>query len=266
MSYASVASHNAPPPSQQPHPDHGLLNTQRETPGLVDDTTKVNMAPRDFKSNPHTTTSEQVIIEQYPESDEHEAAPSSSKKKADRKLKAKETLGEAEKEGLHLWEVAKDRLLRPGVAGGLMGIINVGLIATAGYQFYTKPSLRSDYRLIGGLTAGSLALLGAEGYAAESYRQTAEGQEEERRARKEGAVIYRQSKEIVLRPGVLGGLVGALNLGVLGTVGYFAYTNWDHPHWDRRTVSAVTVGLVSLWAGEGFLAEQYKEKEYPKRK
>ena len=42
----------------------------------------------------------------------------------------------------------------------------------------------------------------------------------------------------------------AVNLAVLGTVGYFSYKNWNHP-WDRRVVSAVAVGLLGLSGLEG---------------
>jgi hypothetical protein len=42
-----------------------------------------------------------------------------------------------------------------------------------------------------------------------------------------------------------------VNAAVLGTVGYFSYVNWDKPTWDRRTVSAVTIGLLTMWGGEG---------------
>ena len=47
-----------------------------------------------------------------------------------------------------------------------------------------------------------------EGYAAEKYRETPAGQEEERKARAEGAALYRVARENLLRPGVLGGLLG----------------------------------------------------------
>jgi hypothetical protein len=53
MSYATVAGYNAPPIEQQPHPDKNLLNTEQPEDHLVDDTLKVNMAPSDFKQNPH---------------------------------------------------------------------------------------------------------------------------------------------------------------------------------------------------------------------
>jgi hypothetical protein len=41
-----------------------------------------------------------------------------------------------------------------------------------------------------------------------------------------------------------------VNLGILGGVGYVAYQQWDRP-WDRRTVSAVSIGLLGLFTGEG---------------
>jgi len=36
----------------------------------------------------------------------------------------------------------------------------------------------------------------------------------------------------------------------LGTVGYFSYKNWNQP-WDRRVISAVSVGLLGLSGLEG---------------
>lgn len=42
-----------------------------------------------------------------------------------------------------------------------------------------------------------------------------------------------------------------VNTAVLGTVGFFSYKHWDARQWDRRVVSAVSVGLLTLWSGEG---------------
>ena len=146
--------------------------------------------------------------------------------------------------------------------------MNIGLVSGTAYTFYTKPHLRRDTRAIASAAAGALTLLGAEGYAAEKYRETPRGQREAEKAKQEGAALYRVAREQILRPGVLGGLLGiceylstntralidclsVVNAGVLGTVGYFSYINWDRPSWDRRVVSAVTVGLLTLWTGEG---------------
>jgi len=203
---------------------------------------------------------EGYVAESYRETPEGQARERRLKEKARKEYR------EARQESLTLWEETKERVLRPGTLGGLVGLVNVGLIGAFGYQLYTRPALRTDTRAL--TTAGitGLVLLGGEGFVAESYRRTAAGQEEERRAREEGAAIWRHSKQVILQPGVLGGLVGLVNLGVLGGVGYVSYLHWDEPVWDRRTVSAVTVGLVTLFTGEGFLAEQYADKGYPKRK
>lgn len=43
----------------------------------------------------------------------------------------------------------------------------------------------------------------------ESYLDTPEGQAEYERAKREGSRAYIQAKEVILRPGVAGGLLGA---------------------------------------------------------
>ncbi len=146
--------------------------------------------------------------------------------------------------------------------------VNIGLIAGASRAFYTDPSLRRDARAISATAAATLALLTAEGYAAEKYHETPRGLAELSRAKEEGTLLYRHLSEQVLRPGVLGGLLGlrkspvgcqfllsltsdTVNAGIIGAVGYFSYTNWDKPTWDRRLISAISVGLITLWGGEG---------------
>ncbi|KAF8530396.1 hypothetical protein BU17DRAFT_79153 [Hysterangium stoloniferum] len=254
MSYATVAAENAPPISKQPQPDPGLLQTQKpNAPTVLDDSgPKVNVVHPSYKEHPMTTASAN-----YPNYEED--------KERFRK-KAKKDIHQAEETGLQLWENLKERLLRPGVAGGLMGVVNVGLLGTLGYRLYNEPYLRSDKQFLGWSAAGTLVVLGAEGFLAEAYRNTDQGRAEERKAREEGAALYKHAKEVVLRPQVFRGLMGAMNLGIIGCVSYIAYDNWDRPHWDRMTVSAIAVGLLSLVAGEGIVAEQYRAKEYPKRK
>ena len=92
--------------------------------------------------------------------------------------------------------------------GGVLGVINVGLLGYAGYVFYNTPAYRKDYRVIGGAAGAGLALITAEGALADAYLSTEEGQAELRRAEQEGSALYRHTKEVVLRPGVLGGLLG----------------------------------------------------------
>ncbi|EIN11334.1 hypothetical protein PUNSTDRAFT_62791 [Punctularia strigosozonata HHB-11173 SS5] len=244
---------------RQPHPDPALLTTPddvRDGTAVADDAAKVNLVPSDFKEHPATITSETEIRVPQTEEDVPTGKGNAKAAKAKSKLhqledEARKDWSKAQDEGFYLWNVVKEQLFRPGVAGGLIGIVNVGLLSSASYHLYTRPHLRSDARVLGATVAGALTILGAESYAAEKYSQTPAGKAEERRAREEGAVIYRHAREVILRPGVLGGLVGLVNLGVLGGVGYIAYDNWTKPHWDRRTVSAITVGLFTLFSAEG---------------
>ncbi|KAF5370896.1 hypothetical protein D9758_002036 [Tetrapyrgos nigripes] len=201
MSYASIASQNLP--SDQPLPDPALLNTAPPDATIVaDDTSKVNVVHPDFKDHPVTVTSE------------NRPPPESGPEKLPRRVPEKRRsqghrhLREAEAEGLYLWQVTKKYLLRPGVAGGLVGLVNVGLLAGASRAFYTQPHLRRDTKAIAGTAAAAIALLSAETFAVEQYRQTPQGQEEERRAREEGTILYKHLREQILRPGVLGGLLG----------------------------------------------------------
>ncbi|KAI0823391.1 hypothetical protein BC628DRAFT_1325257 [Trametes gibbosa] len=240
MSYASVAAHNAPPPSEQPHPDLGFFTTEPPSASnIADDAAKLNIVAPDFKKHPATTTSVQDIAPDLPTP----GAPKSNK--------PRRYLKEVEDEGFYLWNVAKHYILRPSVAGGLLGLLNLGVLGGTAYTFYTKPHLRRDTRAIASTVAAALTLFGAEGFAAEKYRETPRGRREAEKAKKEGAALYRVAREHILRPGVLGGLLGVVNAGILGAVGYFSYINWDRPYWDRRTVSAVSVGLLTLWSGEG---------------
>jgi hypothetical protein len=86
--------------------------------------------------------------------------------------------------------------------------VNIGLISGVGYTYYACPHLRRDTRFLTSTAAAALAVFGAEGYLAETYRKTPAGREEERKAKEEGAALYRYGREHLLRPGVLGGLVG----------------------------------------------------------
>ncbi|KAL1410021.1 hypothetical protein Q8F55_004023 [Vanrija albida] len=201
--------------------------------------------------------------------------------KADIKKSAKDGLDKAEKKGREFekkaraefdraetaleayWNKAKEVILRPSTLGGLVGVVNVGLIGSLGYWAYLNKDRPWDRRQVGAAVAGTLALFGVEGYVAESYLETPEGRAEAERAKKEGSKAYLHAKEVILRPNVAGGLAGVFNLAVLGAVGYFAHKHWNEV-WDRKVVGAVTAGLLVLTGIEGALGKEYVDKELPK--
>lgn len=215
-----ICSNRLPPPWEgpnlinQPHPDPALLTTEPPSASnIADDAAKVNVVSSNFKKHPATTTSTQNIPSDVPPS-----VPSEHRRYLD----------EVEAEGFYLWSLAKQYVLHPAVGGGLLGlgasrvpcrvlnclpeymrpVVNIGLISGTAYTFYTKPHLRRETRAIVLAVAGALTLLGAEGFAAEKYYETPHGQREAQKAKREGAVIYRHARETLLRPGVLGGLLG----------------------------------------------------------
>lgn len=118
-SYASVAAHNAPPPEHQPQPDPALLNTESPShPNLADDAAKLNIVAPDFKQDPHTYTSEaNITVNHY----EPENLPNGNSSPAPPR-KTNKRKQQVEQEAYDLWHTAKKYLIRPGVAGGLIGI------------------------------------------------------------------------------------------------------------------------------------------------
>jgi len=116
MSYASVAAHNAPPPSEQPEADPILLNTSPPTHTIPDNTSKVNIVPPDFKDAYDTRASEpDPNLDLDPEGIIPSAKPHPSKGR-------KKQLQEVEAEGHYIWDTAKYYLIRPGVGCGLLGL------------------------------------------------------------------------------------------------------------------------------------------------
>jgi len=239
-SYANVAAKNVPPYEQQPHPDPALLTTPSLVSGApFDDTLKVNVVPRDSTmSNSEAAT-----------------GTGSSPPRGERDDKY------SDDQTPQRWEKVKDIVLRPSVAGGLVGVANIGLLAGASYAFYMYPRLRRDTKVIVSTIAATFALFGAEGYAVEARRGKSGVKAGKRKAREDGSV-YGRVGEHVLSSGGLSGVVGLLNVGVLGLVGYLAYTNWKRPSWDRRVVSATSAGLIALWGTEIALSSCVNGRQY----
>lgn len=65
-------------------------------------------------------------------------------------------------------------------------------------------------------------------------------------------------------PDVTTGILSLFNVAILGAVGYFSYVNWNEPKWGLRTISTVSVGLLTLAGSEPFLLAWYQRKRLSK--
>jgi len=91
----------------QPRPDPALLNTTPTSAShVIDETLKVNLVPPTYP-DPRPPV---------PEDDDDELPLPERRSPAKRRFK------EAEAEGIYLLEITKRYLLRPEVAGGLIGL------------------------------------------------------------------------------------------------------------------------------------------------
>lgn len=237
MSYASVTSHNAS--ADQPLPDPALLNTTKPTAsGVADDTAKVGVVAPNFKQNPATTTST-YKPPRYGE-EESDSSPHHRSKK-DNKAKAKKLARDAEKEAVHWSAVAKELVLRPPVAGGLVGVVNLGLIGYTGYKFYNEPHLRHDHTFVTSTIAGTAVILGLEGYGAQTFAPV----------REEEDVLIQYVRQ---NPKSTRTLFAILNVGILGATGYLTYSKWNR--WDNRTFLTLAAGLASFGLGESYMVSR----------
>ncbi|CAO1630535.1 unnamed protein product [Sympodiomycopsis kandeliae] len=63
-------------------------------------------------------------------------------------------------------------------------------------------------------------------------------------------------------PKAWGTLLGAVNIALLGGLGYFAYTERNNlKSYDRRALSAGAVGVLGLLGGQGYLAAETARKQ-----
>ena len=106
----------------QPKPDSALLNTVPPTTStVIDDASKVNIVAPDFKEHPESVTSKAnatLVFESDYEGENEGNANGSEKRKRRKERQSHDAQTEAE----GLWVVVKERLLQPGVAGGLLGV------------------------------------------------------------------------------------------------------------------------------------------------
>lgn len=133
MSYAAVAARNAPSPVDQPRPDPGLLTTESdvgEGAAIIDSSSKLNVVAPEFREHPHTD------FEGIPADSGSRGPPVGRDGRTPANpVKASEFVvsdGSVPKQprrrhphredAFTLWQQVLDYVVRPQVAGGLLGV------------------------------------------------------------------------------------------------------------------------------------------------
>jgi len=145
------------------------------------------------------------------------------------------------RKAVHWLVVAKEVVLRPPVAGGLVGVVNLGLIGYTGYKFYSEPHLRNDHTFVSSTIAGAAIILGLEGYGAQTFAPV--------RAEEDVLIQYVRQNPKSTRT-----FFAVLNVGILGATGYVTYSKWNR--WDSRTFATLAAGLASFGLGSNYLLSQ----------
>ncbi|UZJ56121.1 hypothetical protein CBS101457_005441 [Exobasidium rhododendri] len=177
-SYADVASHNAPPPSEQPKPDLNLLEGSNNQASKVTDlpdvnSSKVSVVPQQDLHNIKTDSGEKIKEAEKAIKKEMAAFEKQAK---EAEVKAKKAAKKAEKKLEKAYDdgskQAKDAWFRfsndPNIWAPTLGAINVALLAGVGiFAFKNKDNARSwDKRIVSAVTVGVLGLLGGQSYLA----------------------------------------------------------------------------------------------------
>ncbi|KAN0064169.1 hypothetical protein ACQY0O_003336 [Thecaphora frezii] len=245
MSYASVAAHNAPPESEQPKPDPTLLEGQNVDHSDVSthlpdvDSGKVNVIPSDADLEHLKTESQEAYEKAVAEAREARAKAEQEAQAA--KDKAARAAEKAEQEASQAAEEAGDKAK--------------DLADDA--QSYAKDASQRAQKL-----AGDAKKEFEKDSKELKKKASAEAKKLKKKANEAGDEIESFWNKFSSNPDYWVPALGALNVALLGGVGFYAYTNKEQvQRTDRRLLSAVTVGLLGLLGGQGYWAQETARKQ-----
>ncbi|KAM0791722.1 hypothetical protein ACM66B_003991 [Microbotryomycetes sp. NB124-2] len=90
-----------------------------------------------------------------------------------------------------------------------------------------------------------------------------DAQREAKKLQRKASELDKDARETARKyPVATAGLIGAINLAVVGSVGVWAWSNRDLPRWDRRAVTATVLGLGAWFGSQGLLGwHEYEENK-----
>ncbi|KAK4050625.1 hypothetical protein OIV83_003351 [Microbotryomycetes sp. JL201] len=90
-----------------------------------------------------------------------------------------------------------------------------------------------------------------------------DAEKEAKKLQRKASELDKDARETARKyPVATAGLIGAINLAVVGSVGLWAWSNKDLPRWDRRAVTATVLGLGAWFGSQGLLGwHEYEENK-----
>ncbi|GAA5888627.1 hypothetical protein JCM6882_009025 [Rhodosporidiobolus microsporus] len=90
-----------------------------------------------------------------------------------------------------------------------------------------------------------------------------EAKKDAKKLQKKASEVEKEGRALAKQyPYAASGIVGLVNVALIAVPAYFAYKHWNQPRWDRRVVSAVAVGLATVFGGESALGWfEYKQEQ-----
>lgn len=180
----------------------------------------------------------------------NETANKAEKKGEEVKEEAKAAGSEAKKEAQKVGEEAKQSLNKAGTATEKK--------AEEAKQELSKAGKEAEKKYEKGKEEAKREYDELSDKAKKAYnKMSAEAQKDWDALSAESKKRWAQAKDSdvgqeLQKPEVWGSLLAVSNLAVIGTVGWFAYTNWQKPRWDRRVVSATVIGVASWFGLQGY--------------
>ncbi|CDZ98679.1 hypothetical protein [Phaffia rhodozyma] len=181
--WADIAAKNAPPPSEQPHPDQALLEGHTgEAINEHPDGHGVTVVPHDFREHPETVAKEfnekaaeeaaaaEKLVKEEAEKAKHEAEVA-AKKAEEVKEAAKKEAAKLEREAASIFNKAKALISQPKVFVPIISAFDVALIGFLGYKTYIHDFSRRpfDRKVFSAITIGVGAIAALEGLGFASY-------------------------------------------------------------------------------------------------
>ncbi|PLW24163.1 hypothetical protein PCASD_09704 [Puccinia coronata f. sp. avenae] len=94
-----------------------------------------------------------------------------------------------------------------------------------------------------------------EGQGNNNHEHNNEHENDERRNGDHDAV--KDIKKQVGDPNNQAGAISLINVITLSATALVALKYWNKPHWDKRVVSAVIVGVSAIMGGQGYLVKLF---------